>query len=631
MENGGERKNGRATNERRRVVAADAPRALALTEGAIVHALLLSRERHAVGVPAKNVFGGSVALEVIADPGALVRRAAERAAAGERVALIATAKELTRARLELAEVAGRRLGIVAHALAGEGIFHAVSLADLGWGMLFACGAEEASDLSLVARRAAEDCGTPFFVVHERERTGAHLEPLAPPDTELCETFVGAPGNRVRRADDPAHPSHAEITSRAFAERVPFALGSALRELESLTGRRHDSIERFPAAEFHVAFVALGRIGDSLVSAVERFRAEGHDVGAVKITALRPFAGPRLVKTLSRALAVTVLETIDEPLAQSNPLTREVKAAFADAITWAPGYPGVGRVPRILSGVADIGDHALEARDLDAILHNMLADERGKRSFVLGAPEAHSIPPPVPARSSSSPRQFTMRGRVADGATAAACAEVAAAVLSVALGLRVRASARALQSGEGEGFAFDVVAARERPRGTHAPHAVRLIALDEASALVHGNPLGRLAEGGIVALPTAAQSPDAIWAELPPYAKAIVHDRNAKLLGYPLPDALARDRWTVAAAFVALALSRGPESGRPPLASPLVEREIVELLESREGLDEATAKRAGAYARRVFESVLEVPRAVIDRDREGVELGRRDSRAATGAR
>jgi pyruvate-ferredoxin/flavodoxin oxidoreductase len=624
MDNGVERRDGRMTSERRRVIAADAPRALALTEGAIVHAMLLSREQHATGAPKRNVYGDPVVTEVIADPAALVRRAAERAASGERVAVVATAKELTRARVELAHIASRRLGIVAHALAGEGIAHALSLADLGWGMLFACGAEEASDLSLVARRAAEDCGTPFFVVHERERSGAHVEPLAPPGAELCETFVGAPATRVRKADDPAHPSHADITPRAFAERVPFALGSALRELESLTGRRHDSVERFPATEFQVAFVGLGRVGDSLLSAVERFRSEGHDVGALKITALRPFGGPRIVKILSRALAITVLETVDEPLAQSNPLTREVKAAFADALTWAPDYPGVGRIPRILSGVADMGDHELEARDLDAILHNMLADERGKRSFVLGASEPHSIPPAT-AKPPPATRDFTMRGRVADGPTAAACAELAAAVISVALGLRVRASVRALQAGEGEGFAFDFVAARERPRGTHAPHAVRMIALDEASSLVHGNPLGRLAEGGVVAVPSAAHSPEALWVELPPYAKAIVHDRNAKLVGYPPADA-DRSRWTVAAGFVALALSRAADSSRAPLASQTVEREIVELLELREGLDAQSAKKAGAYARRVFESTLEVPRAIIERDREGVELGRRDSRA-----
>jgi pyruvate-ferredoxin/flavodoxin oxidoreductase len=617
----------RIADDRRRVVVADAARGVALTEGAIAQRILVTSEALALGVHDRNVFDHTVVVEVVPEPRALVSRAGQAAASGERVAVVARPEELTAARGELAAVAAKRLSVVAHALVGGGIGEALSLADLGWGVLFACGAEEASDLSLAARRACEDCGTPFLIVHERERSGAHVETLREPDPELCTTFVGAPSSRLRRADDAGHPSHAAVTPRAFAERVPFALASALRELESLTGRRHDAIERFPASEFQVAFVGLGRVGDSLVAAVERLRADGHDVGAVKVTAFRPFAGARLVKVLSRALAITVLEAVDEPLAQSNPLTRELKAAFADAITWAPDYPGVGRVPRILSGVVDTGDHSIEAHDLDAALHNMLADERGKRSFVLGHADALR-PAPRPSSPPGPPRVFTMRGRVADAQTASACAEVTASALSLALGLRVRASARALQSGEGEGYAFDVVASRERPRGTHAPHAVGLVVIDDAAALLRGNPLARLADGGVVALPAPAHATDALWSALPPYAKAIVHDRGARLVGYARepsgPDASA-DRWLSAAGFAGIALAHAAAFANAPLQPGLVGREVTDVLAGKK-VDAALAHRGGDHARRTFESMVEVPRATIERDREGVELGRRDARA-----
>src|SRR5262249_38667362 len=134
----------------------------------------------------------------------------------------------------------------------------------------------------------------------------------------------------------------------------------------------------------IVLVGLGELGDSLLAAVERLRFRGTDVCGVKLTAFRPFPGARLVKMLSRALAVTVLEAVDEPLAQSNPLTREIKAAFADALTWAPEYPGIGRIPRVISGVAPTRSDELTPDDVDAIVKNMLADERGKRFFVFGA-------------------------------------------------------------------------------------------------------------------------------------------------------------------------------------------------------------------------------------------------------
>ena len=55
--------------------------------------------------------------------------------------------------------------MVVHALAGHGAEDLSALADLGWGLLCAAGPEDSFDLSLIARRAAEDSGVPFIVVH----------------------------------------------------------------------------------------------------------------------------------------------------------------------------------------------------------------------------------------------------------------------------------------------------------------------------------------------------------------------------------------------------------------------------------------------------------------------------------
>ncbi|MFX8000795.1 hypothetical protein ABTK84_20200, partial [Acinetobacter baumannii] len=69
---------------------------------------------------------------------------------------------------------------------------------------------------------------------------------------------------------------------------------------------------------------------------------------------------------------------------------EVKSAFADALTWAPDYPGIGRIPRIVSGVVGTDGHELDAHDIDAIVQNAVADERGKRAFSLGAGDLERV-------------------------------------------------------------------------------------------------------------------------------------------------------------------------------------------------------------------------------------------------
>ncbi len=185
-----------------------------------------------------------------------------------------------------------------------------------------------------------------------------------------------------------------VAPRTVAERLPFALASAMRAIEEATGRRCDAFERAPAADAWVVRVALGSLGRELLAHVDRLRALGDDVAVIELTQLRPFPGARLVKSLARALAVTVLEDVDAPHAQSSPLAMEIKAAFADALTWAPDYPGIGRIPRIHSGVVRGAgeERRVGGHDLDAVIHNVLANERGKRNFALGAGDLE--PPPT---------------------------------------------------------------------------------------------------------------------------------------------------------------------------------------------------------------------------------------------
>jgi hypothetical protein len=48
--------------------------------------------------------------------------------------------------------------------------------------------------------------------------------------------------------------------------------------------------------------------------------------------------------------VSVIERVDIPLMQSNPLTAEIKSAFADALWGENGYAKITSIPKIYSGV-----------------------------------------------------------------------------------------------------------------------------------------------------------------------------------------------------------------------------------------------------------------------------------------
>jgi pyruvate ferredoxin oxidoreductase alpha subunit len=96
--------------------------------------------------------------------------------------------------------------------------------------------------------------------------------------------------------------------------------------------------------------------------------------------------------------VAVVEGVDRPYASGGPLCTELKAAFADALTWAPDYPGIGRIPRILSGIMNLAGTdrgPLDSARVDAIVEYLHAGERGERTFLVGrdhgTAELHSRP------------------------------------------------------------------------------------------------------------------------------------------------------------------------------------------------------------------------------------------------
>ena len=85
-------------------------------------------------------------------------------------------------------ISGKRLPVVFHvgarALTSQALnIHAghddvMSVADTGWGILFARNVQEAADLTAIARRVAEETETPFFVCPGRVPDDAHARERA---------------------------------------------------------------------------------------------------------------------------------------------------------------------------------------------------------------------------------------------------------------------------------------------------------------------------------------------------------------------------------------------------------------------------------------------------------------------
>ncbi|HEY7969776.1 MAG TPA: 2-oxoacid:acceptor oxidoreductase family protein, partial [Candidatus Limnocylindrales bacterium] len=297
-------------------------------------------------------------------------------------------------------LSGKRLPVVFHvgarALTSQALnIHAghddvMGVADTGWGIVFARNAQEAADLTAIARRAAETSQTPFFVVQDGFLTTHTLENVRLPEDQLLRDFVGNPRDRITSLFEPATAlmtgvvenqdsyMKGRIAQRAFYASLGANLDEAMTEWAALTGRPYGSIDAYRCEDADEVLVAMGTIADTARAVVDVLRQRGRAVGAVAITAFRPFPAARLAAVIGRAKRVAVVERTDDPAAADNPLTRETKAALYGAAARGAA------APRVLSVSAGLGSRDVSAGDLAAVFDRLLTLGPGDPDYaVLG--------------------------------------------------------------------------------------------------------------------------------------------------------------------------------------------------------------------------------------------------------
>ncbi len=353
-----------------------------IDQAGALRALLLEVEKVASDVVVQAIDGMT--------PAGAVGAATVAALAGQRAAVVLESDELFGALGAIHAAARARAPFVIHVIDRSGAGATLGrdelapALDLGAGVLAAWSAESAVDLALAARRAAEDSETPWLLVSEG--LGGVVGVKAP-ERALITQFHGETRVDAPRSGAPSEPEEhisAKRAERSYASRAPFALASALRQLGDLTGRPLHAVERHAAADAEEIIVAFGAAYVVACGVADQLRAEGRRVGAVGVRSLRPFFGAEAVKAAARARAIAVIEPLDVALAPSGPLATSFKAAFADALTWAAGFPGVGRIPPIVSAVFATLDGGVGERDVRSILDELRNGDRARRVLVFGS-------------------------------------------------------------------------------------------------------------------------------------------------------------------------------------------------------------------------------------------------------
>jgi pyruvate-ferredoxin/flavodoxin oxidoreductase len=497
-------------------------------------------------------------------------------------------------------IAGKRLPAVFHvgarALTSQGLnIHAghddvMGVADTGWAMLFARNAQEAADLAAIARRAAEASETPFLVVQDGFLTTHTLENVRLPEDELLRGFVGDPRERLRPYFEPGDAlmtgvvqnqdsyMKGRIGQRAFYDVLQTELAEAMTEWGRLTGRGYGPLAAHRTDDAEQVVVAMGTMAETAEAVVDHLRRQGRRVGSVAVASFRPFPAQELAEAIGGAAAVAVVERTDEPAAQDNPLTREVKAALGDRA--AEGHA----VPRVVSASAGLGSRDIAAGDLAAVFE-WLADPddvRRRRYAVLGIRHPLALErQPIDVRPVGA---FSLRGHSIGGFGSVTTNKLVATLVGELFGRYVQAYPRYGSEKKGLPTTYYLTIAEERVRLHEELARVEFVPLYDVAAFRHANPLAGLTDGGTLFVQTPLTDPAAMWAALPVAARTEILARGISLCALdtaslarrhaPRPDLEVRMQGV---ALVGVFLRVTPFAGEAGLGRDALMAEVAERL------------------------------------------------------
>lgn len=483
------------------------------------------------------------------------------ALAGGRVSNFTSGQGLILMKEVLYTISGKRLPVVFHigarALTSHSLnVHAghddvMAVMDCGWGMLFARNAQEAADFALIARRTAEAAHTPFMSIQDGFLTTHTTESVLLPEKEMMKEYIGDPKLMIKNHFDPDEPyaigvvqnqdsyMKGKIAQRAYTKRVNLHLSDSFRLFADMTGRSYDVVDGYRLEDAEYAIVGMGSAMETVKATVDWLRKEqGMKVGALSVIAFRPFPAKAIVAALKGVKAYAVIERMDDPLAKDNPLTTEIKAAFADYAMLASGPV---RVPVVYSGSYGLGSRDTRPGDLIAVFNHMKdfverPPVRPETNGHAGEPQLYfslgikhetalipTVDPDVRPRGA-----FSMRGHSVGGYGSVTTNKVIASLVAEIFNLHVQAYPKYGSEKKGLPTTYYLTCASEHILPHCELENVEFIPLNDVNAFNLGNTLDGLADGGSIYIQTAETDPLKVWNAIPPASRRVLRAKRTRI-------------------------------------------------------------------------------------------------------
>ena len=245
----------------------------------------------------------------------------------------------------------------------------MAVRDTGWIQIFVENGQEAIDNVLCAFRIAEDQRVllPVMIHLDGFYLSHVIEPLVFPEQSEVDQFI--PPYQHPSPLNPDKP----VTMGAFAPPVIYSETKMAQELH-LRGTKevilecwHEFGQRFsryyfPVESYHaedakVLLLTMGSFSETAMTTIDKMRAEGREVGLVRLRLWRPFPFEEIRQAVKNAEVLVILDRALSFGGPGGPVSSEVRAALY----------GEEKRPKVVSFVGGLGGRDITVAGFEDII------------------------------------------------------------------------------------------------------------------------------------------------------------------------------------------------------------------------------------------------------------------------
>ncbi len=259
---------------------------------------------------------------------------------------------------------------------------AMAVRDTGWIQLFTENGQEVVDNVLCAFRIAEDRRVllPVMVHLDGFHLSHMIEPILLPEAEEVKRFI--PPFQYPFPLDPLKPvSMGDFGPPFIYSEAKWAQEVNLRESKDVIiecwqefgkqfQRHYSPVEEYRSKDADVLLLTMGSYSETAAAAIDKVRAEGKNIGLVRLRLWRPFPFAELRQKLSQARVLIVLDRALSSGGPAGPVCSEIKSALY----------GQDKRPKVVSIVGGLGGRDITVAGFEEIINRGIeVAEKGSRN------------------------------------------------------------------------------------------------------------------------------------------------------------------------------------------------------------------------------------------------------------